>query len=84
MNCPAVIVTEAVDVLLEFGLTVTASAEFAIDPGVPTRNVTVIVFDCCEYTLSCDAEHPLGTHASTPVVDVVPVSFVLALGRFTE
>ena len=67
MNCPAAIVTDPVAVLLELGLTVTASAEFAI--GVPTRSVTVMVFDCCEYTLSCEAVQPFGTHASTPVVE---------------
>jgi len=42
------------------------------------------VFDCCEYTLSCVAVHPDGTHANTPVVVVSAVSLVLALGRFTE
>jgi len=60
-----------------------ASAEFAIAPGSPTRSVTLIVFDCCEYTLNCVAVHPNGTQASTPVVAVVPVSFVLAFGEFT-
>jgi hypothetical protein len=59
------------------------SVEGTIAVGVPVRSVTVIVFDCCEYTLNCVAVHPSGTHASTPVVEVVPVSFVFAFDEFT-
>ncbi len=77
-NCPAVTVTDPVDVQLEFVLTEQLSAVFAIDPGVPTRSVTVIVADCCEYTLSCVAVHPSGTHAST-----LAPSDALAFGEFT-
>jgi hypothetical protein len=73
-----------VAVQLELVLTLHASVEFDIDPGVPTRSVTVIVADCCEYTLSFDAVQPAGTHASTPVVMAVLFSAVLALARFTE
>jgi hypothetical protein len=42
-----------------------ASAVSAIFPGVPCRNVTVIVFDCRENTLNCVAEQPEGTHVNT-------------------
>jgi hypothetical protein len=78
-NSPAVTATEPVDVQLEFGLTWQLSAEFDIDPGVPTRNVTVIVPDCCEYTLSCVAVQPCGTHAST----APELSVSAAFGEFT-
>jgi hypothetical protein len=65
--------------------TVHTSADGTMVPGTPVRSVTVIVFDCCEYTFSWLAVQPSGTHASTPVVAVVPLSFVpmLALGEFT-
>jgi hypothetical protein len=77
-NCPAVTVTEPVEVQLEFVLTEQLSAVFAIELGVPTRSVTVIVADCCEYTLNCVAVHPCGTQASTAAVSVS-----LAFGEFT-
>jgi hypothetical protein len=77
-NCPAAIATDPVDVQLEFVATEQARAVLAIAPGVPERSVTVIVADCCEYTLNCVAVHPAGTHASTDAD-----SFALALGEFT-
>jgi hypothetical protein len=84
MNCPAATTTEPVAVQLLFDVTEHTSVEGTIVPGAPVRNVTVIMLDCCEYTLNCDAVQPNGTHASTPVVAVVPVSLVLAFGEFTE
>jgi hypothetical protein len=75
---PAAIVTDAVDVQLEFVLTWHASSVLVIAPGVPDRSVTVMVADCCEYTVNCVAVHPAGTHASTEAV-----SDALALGEFT-
>jgi hypothetical protein len=51
-NCPAVTVTEPVDVQLIFVLTEQLSAVFAIELGVPARRVTVMFADCCEYTLN--------------------------------
>jgi hypothetical protein len=60
------------------------SVDAAIAPGTPVRNVTVIVFDCCEYTLNCVAVHPAGTHTSTPfVTPEFSVSAVLEFGEFT-
>jgi hypothetical protein len=56
------------------------SAVFCIAPGVPSRNVTVIAPDCCEYTFSSVAVHPSGTHASTDPL----ASVALASGVFTE
>jgi hypothetical protein len=75
---PAATVTEPFDVQLELVLTEQLSAVPAIDPGVPMRSVTVIVADCCEYTLSCVAVHPNGTQASTDAD-----SDALAFGEFT-
>src|SRR5277367_5645548 len=37
----------------------------AIPPDVPCRNITLIVFDCRENTLNCEAVHPAGTHVNT-------------------
>jgi hypothetical protein len=34
-------------------------------PGVPCRSITLIVFDCRENTLNCEAVHPAGTHVNT-------------------
>lgn len=48
-------------------------------PGVPCRSITVIVFDCCENTLSFVAVHPAGIHVSTGPVSVAPT-----LALFTE
>jgi hypothetical protein len=51
----------------------------AICPGVPSRNVTLIVFDCCENTLKLVAVHPAGIHVNTEFGSVA-----LALALFTE
>jgi hypothetical protein len=53
-------------------------AVFSIAVGVPARSVTVMVADCCEYTVNCVAVHPAGIHASTGAVSVA-----LAFGEFT-
>jgi hypothetical protein len=56
-----------------------ASVVFAILPGVPSRSVTLIVFDCREKTFICVAEHPAGTHVNT-ASDSLAAEFAL----FTE
>jgi len=76
---PAGIVIALVDVHFPFVAREQLSDELCIAPIVPTRNVTVIVPDCCEYTSSSVAVHPSGTHASTEVVSVR-----LPVGEFTE
>jgi hypothetical protein len=67
MNPPAGIVTEPVAVQLKFVATEHDNDVVPIELGVPERNVTVIVADCCEYTLRLVAVHPCGTHAITDV-----------------
>ena len=47
------------------GATEQVSAVFTMLPGLPDRNVTVIVCACCEKTFSCVAVHPDGTQVRT-------------------
>ena len=42
----------------------------AILPEVPCRNITLIVFDCRENTLICEAVQPAGTQVSTESVSL--------------
>jgi hypothetical protein len=70
-NSPGPTVTFPVAVQADPGATDEhAKAVSAILPGVPCRNVTVIVLDCREKTLNCVAEQPAGTHVSTESVSV--------------
>ena len=59
--------------------TVQASSVLTMLPGVPCRNVTVIVLACSENTVSVVAVQPEGTHVSTDWP-----SLALALLLFTE
>jgi len=79
IKSPAGIGTAPLTVQLPFVAGEQLSAVFAIDPGVPNRNVTVITPDCCEYTSSSVAVHPSGTHAIT----APSASVGLAFGEFT-
>jgi hypothetical protein len=62
---PAAIVTFPLTVHDEPGATEHASAVLAILPGIPSRSVTLIVFDCRENTFNCVAVQPAGTHVNT-------------------
>jgi hypothetical protein len=69
-NSPAPTVTFPVAVQAAPGATEHVRAVSAILPGVPCRNVTLIVLDCREKTLNCVAEQPAGTHVTTESVSV--------------
>jgi hypothetical protein len=47
-------------------------------PGVPCRNITLIVFDWRENTLNCEAVHPAGTHVRTESVSLAAEFALLA------
>jgi hypothetical protein len=78
IKLPAAIVTEPVAEQLPFVAGEQTSAVSVNDPAAPDRNVTLIDPDCCEYTSSFVAVHPVGTHVSTDAVSVK-----LAFGVFT-
>jgi len=80
MKLPAGIATAPLTAQLPFVAGEQLSVVFAIAPGVPARNVTVIAPDCCEYTSSSVAMHACGTHASTEPL----VSVALDSGELTE
>lgn len=77
MNCPAL--TATVPVAVHCPLEVTQlSDDAAIDPGTPTRSVTVMLLDCREYTLKLLTVHAAGTHDNT-----LSASVEDAFGEFT-
>jgi hypothetical protein len=61
------------------GLTEQVIAVSAMVVGVPCRNVTLIVLDCCENTFKFVAIQPAGTHVNTD-----DTSEVLWFPEFTE
>jgi hypothetical protein len=80
MNSPAAIVTEPVATQLPFVAGEHTSAVSLSDVGdAPARSVTFTDPLCCEYTFSCVAVHPSGTHDTTAAVSVAA-----AFGVVTE
>jgi hypothetical protein len=67
---PAATATLPVAIQADPKVTEQAIAVSAIVVGVPCRNVTVIVFDCCENTLKFVAVQPAGTHVNTDTASV--------------
>jgi len=82
---PAATVTLPEMVQATPGDAVQTRAVSAMLPGVPVRNVTVMVLVCCEKTLSVVAVHPDGTQVRADAgVAAAPISVALALELFTE
>ena len=78
INCPAVTGTEPDTLQLPLDAGEQVRAVLFNDPAVPTRKVTRIADDCCEYTSNRAAVQARGIHASTGAVSVE-----LLFGLFT-
>jgi hypothetical protein len=76
---PAATATLPVAVQLPPEATEQANPESAMLPGTPCRSVTLIVFDCCENTVSRVAVQPAGTQVNTAAP-----SLALEFELFTE
>ncbi len=76
---PAAIATLPVLVQLPPEVTEQTKAVSAMLPGTPCLSVTLIIFDCCENTVSRVAVQPAGTHVNTAAP-----SLALEFELFTE